>query len=550
MPPLDLTVASLSDLGRSRQVQQDHVSYYIPQDPQQMARWGALYIVADGMGGHQAGDVASQGAVKHVISQYYGATLADVGTGLVHAIRSANRLIYEQAQTNPAYAGMGTTMVAAVILGRKVYIASVGDSRAYLIGPKAIRQITEDHSWVGEQLRAGLLTPEEARVHPQRNVVTRALGSKPSVEVDLFEGEISDHDILFICSDGVTGHLEDPEIAALARAHPPEEAARRMVDLANERGGHDNMSIILVSGPKAIVAARPTVASPVQPRAAAAAPVARRPVPFALAGMGAAALAVVALAVVIVLNLVKGDGGTGTDATATTAVAMVAATSTLANSPGPVTVDEPTSTPVPPGDTPAAPAPTSDAGSPLPTSTLAQPPSATPASPTTTRGTPTPTQPRSPTTTPARTSRPPECPSIKLKEPEAGDSRNGIVTFEWEPIALQSNQFYDLRFWSQIELDRGEAGRGANPPSTATRQTVNLDNLHTIVEYRHQTDAYYWGIVIVHVVGKDPEIVCKQSTTRLFYYRLPDDQSPAPEPGNGTQQPPPTPTNTPKPVLP
>ncbi|HSJ57868.1 MAG TPA: Stp1/IreP family PP2C-type Ser/Thr phosphatase, partial [Anaerolineae bacterium] len=353
-PPLDLTVASLTDLGRSRQVQQDYLSYHIPQDPEQLARWGALYIVADGMGGHQAGDVASQGAVKHVISHYYGSTLADVGTGLVHALRSANRLIYDQAQENPAYTGMGTTMVAAVILGRKVFIANVGDSRAYLIGRKSVRQITEDHSWVGEQLRARLLTAEEARAHPQRNVVTRALGSKPTVEVDLFEGELSDHDILFMCSDGVTGHLQDQEIAALARAHPPEEALRRIVDLANERGGHDNMSILLVGGPKAIAAARPTVASPVQPGPASAAPPARRPMPFALAGVGVAALAVVALTAAILLGLRNGNRQGDTGATSTSAVAMVAATSTLAGPSSTVAVSTATGLPLLPTGTPAS----------------------------------------------------------------------------------------------------------------------------------------------------------------------------------------------------
>ena len=243
---LDLVAAKLTDVGRKRPHNEDYVEYYVPSDPQQRARKGVTYLVADGMGGHQAGEVASQGAVELVIHQYYSDPDPDVGVSIVRAIRAANKQIYSQAQADPSKSGMGTTLVAAVVLGRKVYVANVGDSRAYLINRTGITQITEDHSWVEEQVRAGLLTPEQARKHPQRNLVTRALGSKSTVEVDLFEGEISASDTLLLCSDGLTGRVDDQEIAAIVREQLPAEAARLLVAQANERGGNDNITVLIV----------------------------------------------------------------------------------------------------------------------------------------------------------------------------------------------------------------------------------------------------------------------------------------------------------------
>jgi hypothetical protein len=156
---------------------------------------------------------------------------------------------------------MGTTLVAAVILGRKVYLANVGDSRAYMVNRAGIDQITVDHSWVEEQMQAGLLTAEQARRHPQRNLVTRALGSRSSVEVDLFEGLMGEQDTLILCSDGLTTHLEDWELEAAVRQHPPQEAAQLLIDTANKRGGGDNITVLIVAGQKkAALAPAPAVA--------------------------------------------------------------------------------------------------------------------------------------------------------------------------------------------------------------------------------------------------------------------------------------------------
>jgi hypothetical protein len=141
---------------------------------------------------------------------------------------------------------MGTTIVATALIGRKAYIASVGDSRAYLVHKDEISQITQDHSFVGEQIRAGLLTKEQARVHPQRNVITRALGSQAAVQVDTFEGELADGDILILCTDGLTGHIPEDRIRDAAIQLSPQQAVHQLIELAKEDGGTDNISMILL----------------------------------------------------------------------------------------------------------------------------------------------------------------------------------------------------------------------------------------------------------------------------------------------------------------
>jgi serine/threonine protein phosphatase PrpC len=247
--PEHLTAVEQTDAGQLRPHNEDYLGSVVPQDPDQLEHKGALYLVADGMGGHQAGEVASQEAVEAVIEHYYEDPSRDIPGSLTRAFQAANQTIYEQASSNPATAGMGTTLVAAVVRGRKAYVANVGDSRAYSIGRKGIRQITDDHSWVEEQVRAGLLSPERARRHPQRNLITRALGSRPTVDVDLFETRIRKGDAILLCSDGLTNHVEDGEIEATLRSYPAEEAVEALVAMANERGGSDNISVVLLGRP-------------------------------------------------------------------------------------------------------------------------------------------------------------------------------------------------------------------------------------------------------------------------------------------------------------
>ncbi|MGC9333414.1 MAG: Stp1/IreP family PP2C-type Ser/Thr phosphatase, partial [Anaerolineae bacterium] len=246
-----LEVGLASDIGPTRRLNEDYADFCIPQDPVLACAKGAIFVLADGMGGHQAGDIASRQAVALVLEGYYGDPAAQPADRLVRAIKIANRSLYEEALSDPAKSGMGTTLVAAVVLGQKIYVANVGDSRAYLISKQGIVQITTDHSWVEEQLRAGLLTREQVRHHPHRHLVTRALGSKPSVEVDLFEAEISAGDSILLCSDGLIGRVEDAEIATTVQQYAPEEAARHLVAQASERGGSDNITVLIVTAGKA-----------------------------------------------------------------------------------------------------------------------------------------------------------------------------------------------------------------------------------------------------------------------------------------------------------
>src|SRR5947209_8518094 len=222
------------------------MAYVIPKDPQVMAKKGALFIVADGMGGHAAGEVASEIAVDTVSNVYYQDDSDDVAYSLLHAIKRANALIHQRAAENMLRSGMGTTCVAALLRGNAAYIANVGDSRAYLIRQGQVKQISLDHSWVAEQVRAGLLTEEQARTHAQRNVITRSLGTQPDVEVDVFRELIQSGDTLVLCTDGLSGLISDEELMRIVEQSVPQESVYHLVERANENGGPDNITAIVV----------------------------------------------------------------------------------------------------------------------------------------------------------------------------------------------------------------------------------------------------------------------------------------------------------------
>ena len=243
---LRLDVAQLTDVGRKREHNEDNMAYVIPKDPQVMAMKGALFIVADGMGGHAAGEVASEIAVDSVSNAYYMDDNEDVATPLLQAIKRANTAIYQRAAENMLRSGMGTTCVAAVLRGNMSYIANVGDSRAYLVRGNQVRQVSQDHSWVAEQVRAGLLTEEQARTHAQRNVITRCLGTQPDVEVDVFREPLQEGDCLILCSDGLSGLVSDEELLRIVEQSVPQESVYHLVERANENGGPDNITAIVV----------------------------------------------------------------------------------------------------------------------------------------------------------------------------------------------------------------------------------------------------------------------------------------------------------------
>lgn len=229
----------------------------------------ALYAVADGMGGHQAGEVASAVALE--------ALRAAVASGqaIDAAIVRANAAVFEKAATDRGLTGMGTTLTAVIVIGEStLLIGHVGDSRAYRIRDGAIEQLTDDHSLVEELVREGRLSPEEAEVHPQRSIITRALGIDPQVEVDLYTLEARTGDRILVCSDGLSNMLRDADMLRIAALESdPRLAADRLVDAANEAGGEDNITVVLVD----VLEAPPPTAP--DPEALAAASPSRTPVP-------------------------------------------------------------------------------------------------------------------------------------------------------------------------------------------------------------------------------------------------------------------------------
>lgn len=243
---LRLDVAQLTDVGRKRPHNEDNMAYVIPKDPQVMARKGALFIVADGMGGHAAGEVASEIAVDTVSKVYYQDDSDDAAVSLLHAIKRANALIHQRAAENMMRSGMGTTCVAAVFRGGTAYIANVGDSRSYLVRRGVIKQVSQDHSWVEEQVRAGLLTRDQARSHAQRNVITRCLGTQPDVEIDIFSERLEEGDSMVLCSDGLSGLVPDEELGQIVDQYLPQESVYHLVERANENGGSDNITAVVV----------------------------------------------------------------------------------------------------------------------------------------------------------------------------------------------------------------------------------------------------------------------------------------------------------------
>jgi protein phosphatase len=236
-----------TDLGRIRENNEDKFDFYEPEDPTLLATRGCLYAVADGMGGHAAGQIASELALKNVILSYYDSPNDDIPTSLLEALSAANEVVHNVATMVPDRNGMGTTLTAAVVAEDRVYVGQVGDSRAYLIRDGEARQVTFDHSWVAEQVRAGALTEEEAETSPYRNVITRSIGTQATVEPDVFVEEVKIGDIWVLCSDGLTGHVHAEEIRAIASSQSPTEAARQLIELANSRGGRDNITVFVFS---------------------------------------------------------------------------------------------------------------------------------------------------------------------------------------------------------------------------------------------------------------------------------------------------------------
>ncbi len=241
-----LKYAPKTDMGQVRENNEDKFDFYEPEHPALLALRGTLFAVADGVGGAAAGQIASEILMKTLIAGYYDHPSPRPEEALIEAIANANDRVYRLAQMIPERSGMGSTLTAAVFLEDSVMIAQLGDSRAYLIRDSEIRQITLDHSYVEEMVRAGHMTSEEAEASPFKNVITRSIGAASTAQPDLFIETCRVGDLWLLCSDGLTGYVKDDELLQIAQGQAPSEAARQCIELANARGGRDNITVFII----------------------------------------------------------------------------------------------------------------------------------------------------------------------------------------------------------------------------------------------------------------------------------------------------------------
>lgn len=233
---------SMTDVGKRRESNQDYV--YMSESP--IGNLPNLFIVADGMGGHNAGDFASKYTVEQIVDHVSNSSQTTPVEIIREAIEAANTALIEKARTDQTLSGMGTTIVLAVIIDHSLYVANVGDSRLYLLHDK-IEQITKDHSLVQEMVRMGEMNEAEAREHPDKNIITRAIGAADEVEIDFFEQQIQAGDTILLCTDGLTNMIDDSDIfTIICTQRDIVEKAQRLVETANRNGGKDNITVAII----------------------------------------------------------------------------------------------------------------------------------------------------------------------------------------------------------------------------------------------------------------------------------------------------------------
>jgi PPM family protein phosphatase len=236
-----------TDMGRVRENNEDKHEFFIPETESELASRGLVFIVCDGMGGHEAGQVASEVAIKSFIDSYRSHPSLDSRTAAEASVAAANRTVKYLSMINASRRGMGTTLTALALIQDQALIAHVGDSRAYRLRGGALETLTTDHTWVEETVRMGTLTREEAEIHPYRHIITRAIGVEEDVTPDVSLHPVEAGDIYLLCSDGVTNHVEDFELAeTLSTSTSPSAMALALINRALGGGGSDNATVIVV----------------------------------------------------------------------------------------------------------------------------------------------------------------------------------------------------------------------------------------------------------------------------------------------------------------
>jgi serine/threonine protein phosphatase PrpC len=240
-----IEVSSQSDIGCLRQNNEDSVGYWEPDDDDQFLRKGRLAVVADGMGGYEGGQEASRLAVETLMAVYRDFAGDDPQAALNEALQTAHEQIRQYSFAHPELRGMGTTCTAAAIVQQALYYVHVGDTRLYRIRDGQITKVTRDHSYVGRLVEAGMISAQEAEHHPQRNILTAALGTNPDLVMDS-PGQpepLHPQDVLLICTDGLWGQVSDAELLDAVEDKSAEQAGRQLIELARERGGPDNITV-------------------------------------------------------------------------------------------------------------------------------------------------------------------------------------------------------------------------------------------------------------------------------------------------------------------
>ena len=233
---------SITDVGQLRDMNQDYC--YTSENP--VGNLPNLFIVADGMGVHNAGDYASKYTVEQIVDVVSKSQDTDPGKIIAESIKCANEMLLERANEDAARKGMGTTVVVLTVTGNKLIIANVGDSRLYIVND-VIKQITKDHSYVQEMVRLGEMDEETAKAHPDKNIITRAIGVGKEVAIDFFEEEVKAGDVILMCSDGLTNMVEDDVIRNIINGQRDiAEKAEKLVETANRNGGKDNITVVVI----------------------------------------------------------------------------------------------------------------------------------------------------------------------------------------------------------------------------------------------------------------------------------------------------------------